>query len=121
MSIFLAILGALVLAFVLLCVRYIPNKRIGIVEKRFSRKGSVRSGLIALDGEAGFQPDVLRGGLHLRMPLQYRIHTMPLVTIPQGGIGYLFARDGQPLTSTQTLGCNVDANNFEDAAHFLKS
>ena len=28
------------------------------------------------------------------MPFQYRVHTMPLVTIPQGQIGYVFARDG---------------------------
>jgi uncharacterized membrane protein YqiK len=119
MTVFLIVTGMTILVLVLTSVRYIPNKRIGIVEKRFSRKGSVRTGLIALDGEAGFQPDVLRGGLHLRMPLQYRIHTMPLVTIPQGGIGYVFARDGEPLSATQALACNVEANDFEDAADFL--
>jgi uncharacterized membrane protein YqiK len=121
MTVFLIVTGMTILVLVLTSVRYIPNKRIGIVEKRFSRKGSVRTGLIALDGEAGFQPDVLRGGLHLRMPLQYRIHTMPLVTIPQGGIGYVFARDGEPLSATQALACNVEANDFEDAADFLKN
>jgi uncharacterized membrane protein YqiK len=120
MTILFAVIGLILLAVLSSSVRYIPNKRIGIVEKRFSRKGSVRSGLIALGGEAGFQPEVLRGGLHLRMPLQYRIHTMPLVTIPQGGIGYVFARDGQAMTPMQTLACNIEANNFEDAAHFLK-
>jgi uncharacterized membrane protein YqiK len=45
----------------LLGVRFIPNNRIGIVEKRFSGKGSVKSGFIALNGEAGYQPNVLRG------------------------------------------------------------
>ena len=45
-------------------VRYIPNNRVGVVEKRWSLQGSVESGFIALSGEAGFQPDVLRGGLH---------------------------------------------------------
>ena len=82
---------------------YIPNNRVGVVEKLVSGKGSVRSGLIALDGEAGFQPDVLRGGWHFLMPFQYRVHKMPLVTIPQGEIGYVFARDGHPLPPTQTL------------------
>jgi uncharacterized membrane protein YqiK len=38
-----------------------------------------------------FQPQVLRGGLHFLMPIQYRVHIMPLVTIPQGKIGYVFA------------------------------
>ena len=103
----------------LMGVRYIPNKRIGVVEKRWSLKGSVRGGLIALGGEAGFQPRVLRGGLHWLMPLQYRVHITPLVTIPQGRVGYVFARDGAPLEPAQALGSNLDANDFEDAAHFL--
>ncbi len=77
------------------------------------------SGLIALNGEAGFQPDVLRGGWHVLMPFQYRLHKMPLVTIPQGKIGYVFARDGQPLPPTQTLASNVTADDFQDAAAFL--
>jgi uncharacterized membrane protein YqiK len=102
-------------------VRYIPNKRIGIVEKRWSSRGSVESGLVALSGEAGFQPQVLRGGLHWLMPLQYTVHIMPLVTISQGKIGYLFARDGRPLPATQTLASNTRANNFEDTSAFLRN
>ena len=43
----------------------IPNNRVGIVEKLWSPKGSVTEGrILALDGEAGFQADVLRGGIH---------------------------------------------------------
>jgi uncharacterized membrane protein YqiK len=112
--------AALVL-FSLLGIRPVPNRRIGIVEKRWSGRGSLRSGLIALHGEAGFQPQVLRGGLHWLMPLQYRVHIMPLVTIPQGQLGYIFARDGVPLGPTQTLACNQTAGNFEDAADFLRN
>ena len=41
-------------------LRYIPNTRVGIVEKLWSMKGSIERGLIALQGEAGFQADVLR-------------------------------------------------------------
>lgn len=110
----LAVLG-------LLGIRYVPNKRVGIVEKRWSSRGSVSAGLIALSDEAGFQPQVLRGGLHWLMPFQYSIHIMPLVTIPQGKIGYAFARDGRALPPTQALGSNVKANNFEDAAAFLRN
>lgn len=100
-------------------LRYIPNDRIGIVEKRWSLRGSVDSGLIALNGEAGFQPDILRGGVHYLMPLQYRVHTMPLVTIAQGKIGYVFARDGLPLGPMQTLASNKDAKDFQDVRAFL--
>jgi uncharacterized membrane protein YqiK len=64
-------LGILLALIVLSGVRYIPNDRIGIVIKRFSARGSVQSGLIARKGEAGFAPNVLRGGLHFLMPIQY--------------------------------------------------
>jgi uncharacterized membrane protein YqiK len=111
---------ALVLVLFLLSgVRYIPNDRVGIVEKRWSFRGSVKSGFIALDGEAGFQPEVLRGGVHYLMPLQYRVHKMPLVTIPQGKIGYVFARDGRPLGATQTLAANPSSVNYQDVRAFL--
>lgn len=109
------------LIFLIAGLRYVPNNRIGIVEKRFGGKGSVESGLIALKGEAGFQPHILRGGLHWRMPVQYAVHRMPLVTIPQGKIGYVFARDGEPLSPTQALGSNAEAANFEDVVSFLNS
>lgn len=116
-----AVLGILLLI-MLLGIRFIPNNRVGIVEKRWSfRKGSIKTGLIALGGEAGFQPDVLRGGLHYLMPIQYAVHVMPLVTLPQGKIGYIFARDGQPLEPTQVLASNATVNDFQDVRAFLKN
>jgi uncharacterized membrane protein YqiK len=100
-------------------IRYIPNDRVGVIEKRWSFGGSVKSGFIALAGEAGFQPEVLRGGLHYLTPLQYRVHKMSLVTIPQGRIGYVFARDGRALAATQTLAANAPSTNFQDVRAFL--
>jgi uncharacterized membrane protein YqiK len=123
MSNVLLCLGGLGVVFFLLLlsgIRFIPNNRIGLVEKRFSGKGSVKTGLIALHGEAGFQPKVLRGGLHYFMPIQYVVHMMPLVTIPQGKIGYVFARDGKQLEPTQVLASNVTAHDFQDVEAFLK-
>ena len=102
-------------------LRYIPNNRIGIVEKLWSLHGSVKQGFIALHGEAGFQPEVLRGGWHLMFPFQYRVHVVPLVTIPQGKIGYVFARDGRPLPPTQALASNATATDFTDVADFLRT
>jgi uncharacterized membrane protein YqiK len=116
---FLTLLGAVALGLVVTSIRFIPNQRVGVVEKLFSGKGSVKSGLIALHQEAGFQPDVLRGGLHFLFVLQYKVHSLPLVTIPQGKIGYVFARDGKPLSPTQTLASNQIARNFEDVRSYL--
>src|SRR5690606_11113428 len=57
--------------------------------------------------------------LHYLMPIQYQVHVVPLVTIPQGKIGYVCARDGQPLSAMQVLASNTTANNFQDVTDFL--
>jgi uncharacterized membrane protein YqiK len=103
-------------------VRYIPHNRIGIVEQFWSPKGGVRNGrIIALNQEAGFQAEVLRGGLHFfYFRFRYRIHLQPLVTIGEGRIGYIYARDGRPLAPAQTLGAVVPCNNFQDARAFFE-
>jgi uncharacterized membrane protein YqiK len=102
-------------------VRRIPNQMVGVVEKLWSPKGSVPGGqIVALNGEAGYQADLLRGGLHFGLwRWQYRVHKVPLVTIPQGQIGYVYARDGDPLPPSQTLARVVECNNFQDARAFL--
>ena len=113
--------GVILLLIVLsLWIRFIPNTRVGIVEKRWSAKGSIKLGFIALNGEAGFQPNLLRGGIHLLTPFQYAVHRAPLVTIPQGRIGYVFARDGQPLSPTQALASNATAHDFQDVTAFMR-
>lgn len=119
---FLGIVGlGIVVLFLLSGIRFIPNNRIGIIEKRFGLKGSVKSGFIAMNGEAGYQPRILRGGLHYLMPIQYVVHRMPLVTIPQGKIGYVFARDGKQLNPAQVLASNAEVTDFQDVESFLKN
>jgi uncharacterized membrane protein YqiK len=112
-------LVALILFWMSNAVRYIPNNRIGVAEKLWSLRGSVKLGFIALHGEAGFQPQVLRGGWHLLFPFQFRVHVLPLVTVPQGKVGYVFARDGEPLPPTQALASNATAKDFTDVTAFL--
>ncbi|MCK5774011.1 MAG: flotillin family protein, partial [Thermoplasmata archaeon] len=128
MSIITAILLLLVLAAVatylvlwLMGFRIIPNNRCAIVESRWSSRGSLKDQIIALNGEAGYQPEVLRGGIHFRSPIKYRVHKIPLVTVPQGQIGYVFARDGAPLQPKQTLGKVIpQSNDFQSVRGFLK-
>jgi len=107
----------------LLGIRYIPHAKVGIVEKLWSPTGSLTEGrIVALNGEAGFQTTILRGGLHpWYFPWQYRIHKEPLVTVSEGKIGYVYARDGAPLPPTQTLGRTVESNHFQDAVAFLQN
>ena len=103
--VYLAVPVALVVVYVLGSLRYIPNNRVGIVEKRCrAARARSSSGFIAL-ARRGRLP-ARRAARRLALPAA-RSSTactrMPLVTIPQGKIGYVFARDGQPLPPTQTL------------------
>src|SRR3989442_9297242 len=120
---------ALIVLLFLLClprllgIVYIPHTHVGVIEKIWSGKGSLKEGqIIARNGEAGFQARFLRGGIHFGLyPWQYRIHKEPLVVVAEGKMAYVYARDGIPLEPTQTLGKNVDSNHFQDAVKFLES
>jgi len=75
-----ALIGFIVLLGIVIVfsgIRFIPDNRIGLVEKRWSGRGSIKSGFIALGGEAGFQPNILRGGIHLLTPFQTGVHVAP--------------------------------------------
>src|SRR3954469_5169936 len=119
----LALLGLLIILPRLLGIVYIPHTQVGIIEKIWSSKGSLREGqIIARNGEAGFQSRFLRGGIHFGLyPWQYRIHKEPLVVVGEGKMAYVYARDGVPLEPIQTLGRTVDSNHFQDALRFLEA
>lgn len=97
--------------------RYVSPNQYGVVEKIWSRKGSIRSGLISLDGRAGFQPDILRTGPHFFIPGLYRVRMQDLITVRT--MAYIYARDGQPLPAGQTLAHTPEGTRFEDARAFL--
>ncbi len=98
-------------------VVYIPNDQYGVVEKIWSMRGSVKSGFMSLNKEAGFDPDLIRGGLHFFPPWQFRIHRQQMITVQS--LGYVYARDGKPLPAGQTLARTPDGVFFEDARGFL--
>jgi len=100
-------------------VVYIPNDKVGVIEKLWSSGGSVQRGLLAMNGEAGIQPELIRGGFHFFRPFQFRVHLNPMVTVTQGRLGYVFARDGLDLPSGQTLASNAKTADFLDARAFL--
>ena len=101
---------------------YIPHTKVGIVEKLWSMKGSLGHGeLVALNGEAGFQPEVLRGGLHFGYwRWQYSVHKRPLITVKQGKLGYIFSRVGEALGPSQMLARVVECNHYQSVTQFLK-
>lgn len=125
LSLYLSIIGPILGSLFVFWIffLYIPNDRVGIVEKLWSSTGSLSDGrIIALNKEAGYQADVLRGGFHFGYwRWQYSIHRRSLVAVRQGKIGYVFARDGGSFASGQTLARVVECNNFQDARAFLSA
>jgi len=116
----LLILLGIIVFFEIIGFKIIPNNKIAIVEKWWSPKGSLNEQIIALNGEAGYQPQIIRGGIHFLSPLMYKVHICPLVTVPQGQIAYVFARDGKPLEPIQTLSKVIpEGSNFQNARDFL--
>jgi uncharacterized membrane protein YqiK len=115
------ILAALLFCYILLkrcrVYVYINSNEFGVIEKIWSRKGSVTSGFIALDGRAGFQPNILRTGPHFFLPFLYKIHKQKLITVRT--MAYVYARDGKPLPPGQTLAKTPVGSNFEDVRTFL--
>ena len=102
-------------------IRYIPNNRVGIVEKLWSL---ARLGQERLHRAAAARPASSPRCCAAAGTSSCRSSTactcMPLVTIPQGKIGYVFARDGEPLPPDADAGLATPRpRDFQDARAFL--
>ena len=91
----------------------VPNNAVGIVTKKFGlggRSANLPDGkIIALEGEAGIQADTLAPGLHFWLwPWQYTVHLVPFLTVEEGMIGIVEARDGVPLSGGRVLAKQVE-------------
>jgi uncharacterized membrane protein YqiK len=99
---------------------FIPNDSYGIVERKWSLRGSRdggKIGFMALGGETGFLPETIHGGFHSYMPFMYRVHRQKLITVRN--IGYLFARAGAALPNGQALAAWPEDVDPRDARAFL--
>ncbi len=102
----------------------VPQDSIGVVNKKFVIFGSNRTlpdgAIIALKGEAGFQADTLAPGIHFMLwPWQYEITRQKFISIDEGEIGIVDARDGKPLSGGHVLARRVDCDSFQSAREFL--
>lgn len=102
----------------------IPEDSIGIINKKFVLFGANKTlpdgAIVALKGEAGVQADALPPGLHFGYwPWQYAIVFQKFITVEQGKVGVVSARDGAPLHSGRVLAKSVDCDSFQDARGFL--
>ncbi len=115
------IVAVVVLSFVVVLssVSVIRENESGLLIKRFG-KALPPGRLIALQGEAGYQADLLPPGWHFFLwPWQYRVQKVPVTTVPPGEIALVVANDGDSIPSERILGGAVDCDDFQDARAFL--
>lgn len=102
----------------------IPEDSIGLVNKKWVLFGSHKSlpdgVIIALNGEAGFQANTLAPGVHfMYWPWQYTVTRQQFITVKEGSIGIVQAKDGKPLSGGRVLGKKVECDSFQNARAFL--
>ncbi len=120
-----AILFLLMFTKSLLGVIYIGQEEVGIVEKKFAFGVGKKLGegqIIALNGEAGIQADVLPPGLHFGFwPWKFKVKKGGLTVVPEGQFAQVVAIAGKQLLPGRNLGNIVECENFQDAKKFLNA
>jgi len=98
----------------------IGERESGLVIRKFGRP-LPPGRLVALDGEAGYQADLLPPGWHFPMwRWKYKVERVGLVSVPPGQLAVVVAKDGAPIPSERVLGQEVDSDSFQDATRFLR-
>lgn len=93
----------------------------GLVIKKFG--APLPAGrLIALEGEAGYQADLLPPGWYFGLwGWKYRVTRVPMLTVRPGEIALVVAADGDGIPSERILGREVDCDDFQNARAFLEN
>ncbi len=117
-----AVVGLLLLAVVVWSsVTVIREDESGLVVKKFG-KALPPGRQIALQGEAGYQADLLAPGWHFGYwPWQYKVEKLPVVVVRSGEIALVVAADGETIPSDRILAAEVDCDGFQDARAFLNN
>ncbi len=119
--------GLIVLAMVIAAILILPSFRnigpteIGLVTKRFSVKKLAEDNLVAFEGEAGYQADLLMPGWRWKLWMVFRIEKFPWVQVPAGEIGVVIAQVGHPLPiGAKSAVFKKEFANFSDLRRFVE-
>src|SRR5262245_42645544 len=114
----LVVVGLIAL-YLLLSFSYIGPTEVGLVAKRLGKR--LHEGhVIAFDGEAGYQANLLMPGLRFRPWLLYSVKKFPWVQVPADGIGVVIAQVGAPLPAgAKSAVYQAAFGNFADVRAFL--
>src|SRR5262249_53297128 len=94
---------------------------IGLVTKRFGEK-LAEGNVVAMNGEAGFQEQLLMPGLRFKLWPIYGLIKYPWVQVPAGQIGVVIAQVGAPLPVGAKSAVYQDAfGDFGNVQTFLEN
>ncbi len=80
----------------------IDQDEVGIVHKQFFGDPLPTGQIIARAGEMGPQAEILGPGWHFGFyPFTYQVRIDRVITVPSGQVGFVTARDGQPLPENE--------------------
>src|SRR5258705_3715239 len=117
----LALLVVLVAVIVVTSLHKIGPTEVGLVTKRFSFAKLTKDNPVALNGEPGYQADLLMPGLRWKTVLVYSVEKYPWVQVPAGEIGVVIAQVGQPLSiGAKSAVYKKEFANFSDLRNFIQ-
>jgi len=100
---------------------YVGPTEIGLPIKRFGAKLG-DGGVIAFNGEAGYQAELLMPGWRFRLWPVFRIEKYSWVQVPAGGIGVVIAQVGKPLPiGAKSAEYKEVFGDFRDIRSFLEN
>lgn len=120
MGLYLAIAAVVVVLVVLMSIHKIGETQVGLVTKRLSFKKLREDNVIAMNGEAGFQADLLMPGLRWKFWPVFKVQKHPWVQVPAGEIGVVIAQAGLSLPiGAKSAAYRNEFGNFADLRTFL--
>jgi hypothetical protein len=117
--IFGALIGLMGLLWLNASYHSIGPTEVGLVRKRFGRR-NLSGSAVALNGQAGYQSELLMPGVRFRAWPVYSVTRHPLVQVPAGQIGIVIAQVGEPLPEgAKSAKYDQRFGNFQDLSTFL--
>jgi hypothetical protein len=111
-----------VLFYIMMSYRRVGPAEVGLVLKRVSARKLSGDNVIAFEGEAGYQADLLLPGLRWKPWLLYEVQKFPWVQIPAGEIGVVIAQVGGSLPiGAKSAVYKKSFGNFADLRSFVTS
>jgi hypothetical protein len=109
-----------VFIYVVLSIRRVGPTEVGLVLKRISARKLSKDNVIAFQGEAGYQADLLMPGLRWKSWLLYEVIKFPWVQVPAGEVGVVISQVGSPPPiGAKSAVFKKEFGNFSDLRSFV--